>query len=75
MLLTIDNGWVKEEVYHDIWTRVILVQETDVTGHTSCLEKVPILIFVNNVDLSNSTQIRCFMAIFSRSKRLMRIFN
>lgn len=39
MFLNIDNGQVKEEVYYDIWTDVILIQETDVTGHTSCLEK------------------------------------
>lgn len=39
MLLNIDNGRVKEEVYYDIWADVILTQETDVTGHTSCLEK------------------------------------
>lgn len=42
MLLTIDNGWMKEKVYYDTWRDVILIQEKDVTGHTSSLERVPI---------------------------------
>lgn len=56
MLLTIDNECVKEEVYYDIWTDVILIQETDVTGQPVVWKKCLVLIFVNNLGLRNSTR-------------------